>query len=387
MYFLNDIVMNIFSIMLLVILYAESKKHDVQASLQYKLYMQMLEVTILMLIVDILSRFDGNQGTIYPFINQTGNFLIFMMTPVMPSIWLLYAHNEVFQNEDKTKRFAIPICAAIGVNFVLLVISQFTGWYYYIDSGNVYHRGPFFLVSAFFTVALIIAALVLITVNRKKIEKKHYSTLVFFAIPPMVGIVLQILLYGWSLMLNSLVLSIFMVFLNIQNHSIHTDYLTGVFNRKKFEAYLNAKINSSTKKKTFSAILLDMDHFKAINDTYGHEMGDDALQLCVKLLRKSLKPKDFIARYGGDEFYIILDISDLAALEGIIARINDCIEEYNETGAQPYKLGFSIGYAVYDYQFAMKAEDFKNLLDKKMYENKQVKAKERNYSALEAVSD
>ena len=387
MYFLNDIVMNIFSIMLLVILYAESKKHDVQASLQYKLYMQMLNVTILMLIVDILSRFDGNQGTIYPLINQTGNFLIFALSPVMPSIWLLYAHNEVFQNEDKTKRFAIPICAAIGVNFVLLVISQFTGWYYYIDSGNVYHRGPFFLVSAFFTVALIIAALVLITVNRKKIEKKHYSTLVFFAIPPMVGIVLQILLYGWSLMLNSLVLSIFMVFLNIQNHSIHTDYLTGVFNRKKFEAYLNAKINSSTKKKTFSAILLDMDHFKAINDTYGHEMGDDALQLCVKLLRKSLRSKDFIARYGGDEFYIILDISDLAALEGIIARINDCIEEYNETGAQPYKLGFSIGYAVYDYQFAMKAEDFKNLLDKKMYENKQVKAKERNYSALEAVSD
>jgi len=126
MYFLNNVIMNIFSIMLLIILYTESKKHHVQASLQYKLYMQMLNVTILMLIVDILSRFDGNQGTIYPLINQTGNFLIFALSPVMPSIWLLYAHNEVFQNEDKTKRFAIPICAAIGVNFVLLVISQFT---------------------------------------------------------------------------------------------------------------------------------------------------------------------------------------------------------------------------------------------------------------------
>jgi diguanylate cyclase (GGDEF)-like protein len=387
MYFLNNVIMNVFSIMLLIILYTESKKHDVQASLQYKLYMLMLHVTILMLVVDIFSRFDGNQGTIYPLINQTGNFLIFMLSPVMPSIWLLYAHNEVFQNEDKTRRFAIPIFAVVGVNFMLLVISQFTGWYYYIDSANIYHRGPLFLMSAFFTVALIIAALVMITVNRKKIEKKHYSTLVFFAVPPMAGIVLQILLYGWSLMLNSLVLSIFMVFLNIQNHSIHTDYLTGVFNRKKFEAYLNAKINSSSKKKAFSAILLDMDHFKAINDTYGHEMGDDALQLCVKLLRKSLRSKDFIARYGGDEFYIILDISDIAALEGIIARINDCIEEYNETGAQPYNLGFSIGYAVYDCKSAMKAEDFKNLLDKKMYENKQAKAKERDYSALEAVSD
>jgi len=387
MYFLNDIVMNIFSIMLLVILYAESKKHDVQASLQYKLYMQMLEVTILMLIVDILSRFDGNQGTIYPFINQTGNFLIFMMTPVMPSIWLLYVHNEVFQNEDKTRRFAIPLYAVVGMNFVLLVISQFTGWYYYIDSGNVYHRGPLFLLSALFTVALIFAAFVLIMMNRKKIEKKHYSTLVFFAIPPMVGIVLQILLYGWSLMLNSLVLSLLMVFLNIQNHSIQTDYLTGVFNRKRFESYLNSKINSSSKKKTFSAILLDMDQFKAINDTYGHEMGDDALKTCVKLLSKNLRSKDFIARYGGDEFYIILETSDLAALERIIARINRSIEDYNKLGARPYNLGFSLGYAVYDYNSAMKAEDFKNLLDKKMYENKQAKGKEKNYSALGAVFD
>jgi diguanylate cyclase (GGDEF)-like protein len=386
MSFPNDIILNMFSIILLIILYIESRKHSVQASLHYKLYMQMLQVTIIMLVVDIFSRFDGNPGTIYPFINQTGNFLIFMLSPVLPSIWLLYSHNEVFQNEDKTRRFAITLYAVIAANFVLLVISQFTGWFYYIDSGNVYHRGPFFLMAAFLTVALIFAALILITVNRKKIEKKHYSALVFFAIPPMVGIVLQILLYGWSLMLNSLVLSLLMVFLNIQNHSIHTDYLTGVFNRKKFEAYLNAKINSSTKKKSFSAILLDMDNFKAINDTYGHEMGDDALQLCVKLLRKSLKPKDFIARYGGDEFYIILDISNLAALEGIIARINDCIEDYNESGAQPYNLGFSIGYEVYDYNSGMKAEDFKKMLDKKMYENKQTKAKERNY-ALEAVSD
>jgi len=182
-------------------------------------------------------------------------------------------------------------------------------------------------------------------------------------------------------------LSLLMVFLNIQNHSIQTDYLTGVFNRKRFESYLNSKINSSSKKKTFSAILLDMDQFKAINDTYGHEMGDDALQTCVKLLSKNLRSKDFIARYGGDEFYIILETSDLAALERIIARINRSIEDYNKLGARPYNLGFSLGYAVYDYNSAMKAEDFKNLLDKKMYENKQAKGKEKNYSALGAVFD
>ena len=382
MYFYDNVILNIFSILLLVILYNESRKHGVRASLHYKLYMQMLQATMLMLFVDILSRFDGNPGTVYPFINQAGNFLIFMLSPVLPSIWLLYAHCEVFQDEEKTKKLAIPLYGVIAVNFVMLMISQFTGWYYHIDSGNVYHRGPLFLISAAFTMALISAAFVLITMNRKKIEKKHYFSLVFFAIPPTAGIVLQILYYGWSLMLNSLVLSLLMVFLNIQNHSIYTDYLTGVFNRKKFDAYLDEKIASADEKKTFSAILMDMDHFKTINDTYGHESGDDALQLCVKLLRKCLRSKDFIARYGGDEFYIILDTSEPSALEGIVSRIQDCIESYNESGQQSYKLEFSIGYAVYDFRSGMQAEEFKKLLDKKMYEDKQSnKERERNCSA------
>jgi diguanylate cyclase (GGDEF)-like protein len=316
-------------------------------------------------------------------INHTGNFLIFMLSPVMPSIWLLYAHCEVFQDEEKTRKFAMPLYGVIAVNFVLLVISQFTGWFYYIDSGNVYHRGPLFLMSAAITMALIVYAFVLITVNRKKIEKKHYFALVFFAIPPTAGIALQILFYGWSLMLNSLVLSLLMVFLNIQNHSIYTDYLTGVFNRKKLDAYLEERISSASEKKTFSAILLDMDHFKTINDTYGHESGDDALQLCVKLLRKSLRSKDFIARYGGDEFFIILETTEPSALEGIVSRIQDCIESYNDSGVQSYRLGFSIGYAVYDCHSGMQAEEFKNLLDKKMYEDKlSNKERESDYSAF-----
>ncbi|HSN59195.1 MAG TPA: GGDEF domain-containing protein, partial [Clostridiaceae bacterium] len=158
--------------------------------------------------------------------------------------------------------------------------------------------------------------------------------------------------------------------------------------RKKLDAYLEERISSANEKKTFSAILMDMDHFKTINDTYGHESGDDALQICVKLLRKSLRSKDFIARYGGDEFFIVLDTSDPPALEGIVSRIYDCIESYNESGAQSYRLSFSIGYAVYDSYSGMQAEEFKNLLDKKMYEDKQSKKeKERDYCALEAVSD
>jgi diguanylate cyclase (GGDEF)-like protein len=289
----------------------------------------------------------------------------------------------VFQDEKKTRRLIYPLLAINVVNTVMVILNQFFGWYYYIDSDNIYHRGPLFLLSASFTVTLILVAFVLIIANRKKVEKKHYFSLVFFAVPPFVCIILQIIFYGISLMLNSVVLSLLMVSLNIQNRSMYTDYLTGVNNRKKLEIYLKEKISTSTEDKTFSAIMIDLNSFKSINDTFGHDMGDNALQVFAKLLNSCLRSNDFIARFGGDEFFIVLDISNRIDLEEIVHRINVCVEKYNESGDCPYKLYFSMGYAVYDYHSHMKAEEFQKQIDILMYENKQAnKEIRRNYSGI-----
>ena len=163
---------------------------------------------------------------------------------------------------------------------------------------------------------------------------------------------------------------------------MHTDYLTGVNNRKKLETYLKERINSSTKKKTFSAILIDLDNFKYVNDAFGHDMGDNALETSAKLLKSCIRSNDFIARFGGDEFCIVLDVSDRDNLEKTVCRINDCIEKYNESGIQPYKLGFSMGYDVYDYHSHMKVEEFQKHIDMLMYENKRAnKEIKKNYSS------
>ena len=118
----------------------------------------------------------------------------------------------------------------------------------------------------------------------------------------------QTLIYGVPFVLNSIVL-LLVVFLNIQNHILYTDYLTGVNNRKRLDAYLNEKVSLSAREKGFSAILIDIDNFKHINDTYGHNMGDEALESTANLLKTCLRTGDF-ARYGGDEFCVVLDVSD-----------------------------------------------------------------------------
>lgn len=368
----NNMIIDIYSIGILMIIYVFSLKNNEDESLQNKLYKGILKVTILMLSVDILSRFDGRPGTIYPIINQFGNFSIFLLSPVISSLWLFYVHDQVFQNVEKTKCLKYPIFIFNSINVALLLLTQIFGWYYYIDSDNIYHRGPLFLLATLMTSSLILAAFVLTILNRDKVDKKHYFSLLFFAIPPFICIILQIIFYGLSIVLNGIVFSILIVSLYLQNNNIYSDYLTGVYNRKKLELYLKQKINTSNADKTFSAIMLDLDNFKSINDNYGHDMGDRALQISAKLLSSCLHSNDFIARFGGDEFCIILDISDPIKLDEISARIDSCIEKYNNTSDQPYKLSFSMGCAVYDYHSNTNAEEFQKQIDRLMYDNKQI---------------
>ncbi|MPN40503.1 Response regulator PleD [bioreactor metagenome] len=167
-------------------------------------------------------------------------------------------------------------------------------------------------------------------------------------------------------------LSLLIVYFYIQDVGLNTDYLTGVFNRRLLDYYLQEKIKSSTKQKTFSAILIDLDDFKQINDTYGHDAGDKTLQEFVKLLRSGLRSTDFIARFGGDEFYVILDISDKITLEEVVQRIRDAAGGARlSQGIRP--IDFSMGYDIYDSASGMTAEDFKQHIDQLMYDEKKRK--------------
>jgi len=369
----NNIMINTYSIIILIIIYYHSVNHSDNDYFQHKLFTWIINATIIMLAIDIFSRFDGNSNTINSILNHFGNFTIFMLNLILPSFWLLYVHYQIFHEEEKTKKLFYPILIINLINLVVLILSQFFGWYYYIDSNNIYHRGPLFFFPVIVMTIFLIFIYIFIILNRKKIVKRNFYTLLFFTVPPFICLLLQAKFYGISLMLNGVVLSILVVFLNIQNHSIYTDFLTGVNNRNKLEIYLKEKVKLSTKTKTFSAIMIDLNDFKSINDTYGHDIGDEALQISVKLLKSCIRTKDFIARYGGDEFCIVLETCDINDLEVIISRMKSSFAKYNKYNNKPYKISFSCGYAVYDNNYHSNVEEFKIQIDKLMYKNKQAK--------------
>ncbi|MGB8700688.1 MAG: diguanylate cyclase [Thermosynechococcaceae cyanobacterium] len=89
------------------------------------------------------------------------------------------------------------------------------------------------------------------------------------------------------------------------------DGLTGVFNRREFNRRLKVELERSRREgHSVSLLMVDIDHFKKLNDTYGHQSGDDALRYVSKLLKREVRPGDQPARYGGEEFAVILPYAD-----------------------------------------------------------------------------
>jgi len=91
-----------------------------------------------------------------------------------------------------------------------------------------------------------------------------------------------------------------------------TDSLTGLYNRRYFETHLQKLLQKSEEsKKTLGVLLMDIDHFKSFNDTYGHGVGDDVLKIFAERVKDSLRSFDLVARLGGEEFVVILpDVSE-----------------------------------------------------------------------------
>lgn len=148
------------------------------------------------------------------------------------------------------------------------------------------------------------------------------------------------------------------------------DGLTKIPNHRHFQETLDKVLQKySQAHKPFGLLLMDIDHFKKFNDTYGHPVGDKVLQLVAATIARTIRPNDFVARYGGEEFTVILD-SDPAQLAQAAERIREAIEAQ----ALPHegnalKVTVSIGAACYPLDGTTKKELI-DLADQAMYHSK-----------------
>ncbi|KAF0865250.1 diguanylate cyclase [Pseudomonas sp. LD120] len=146
-----------------------------------------------------------------------------------------------------------------------------------------------------------------------------------------------------------------------------TDSLTGLLNHGSWKDLLHIKFHKCQQQQIEASIaLIDIDHFKAINDTYGHIIGDAVLRHLSSELRRNLRHDDLAGRYGGDEFCVILPRMSHQQAADIMERLRQVFNQYQHPDVSELKVSLSIGLAAFDTGFKDPAS-WLNAADKALY--------------------
>jgi diguanylate cyclase (GGDEF)-like protein len=150
-----------------------------------------------------------------------------------------------------------------------------------------------------------------------------------------------------------------------------TDPLTGLLNRRYFNELSGKEVTRARRHGlAFAVLMIDIDHFKRINDTFGHPVGDLAIKAVADACNNSLRPHDLLARYGGEEFVLTLPHSDEAGARVVAERIRQLVETI-EIATESGPLRFTVSVGVSIYQDGLALEQVVGRADEALYKAKQ----------------
>jgi len=296
--------------------------------------------------------------------------LQFIIILVPLSLWLSYLDEIILNDETEKKRKRIVYTIFNVFAAVIVFVNCFTGVLFTISENNFYSRGPAILWVTALNAVLFIGYLPSLWKYRKFINGRIYELILMLGVLPFLGAAVQLLFYGTPLIWPMMALVALAAHSLVEKDEIRRDSLTGLSSRIQMEGRAQFLLD---RRQSFSLILLDIDRFKNINDTYGHDEGDQALRVIANLLTKSIKQVDSAYRYAGDEFILIIECEDPDAAGRVIERLENNLQKYNKTSQKPYTLSFSAGTAYYDNKIGTSIVDLFTKADERMYQNKKIR--------------
>lgn len=369
------------AIISIVVWLNDTRKSRGPVMIGQKLFRLLLWVNMGAMLFDLIQVLFNGTSYKYSYLIETVSiFFYYLLYSLIAYIFTLYADYELYPDNNRFKKRAVIYSIPAVVMVVMCVASLWNGWYFFIDETNRYVRGSLFYIPTIISFGYILYILRMLTMYKREnlletnAQRDLYSRLFIFPMTPCLGAILQIMLPGSVWIFPGTTLAILINYIAIQNGYMARDHLTGLYNRSQLENFMNYQLKNLKKGNYFFLILLDLDKFKQINDTYGHVVGDDALIHAAKLLRGSCKRRsDYVARLGGDEFVIIGQCEDTEAVDMIIKRMHDVADDFNRTGKKPYNIYFSAGYVIYDGSDYATLDILLSEADRKMYEVKNAK--------------
>jgi diguanylate cyclase (GGDEF)-like protein len=340
---------------------------------------RMVFAIITILVIDAVCWLSD--GAVFPYARQFKHLietLYFIFNICIPYLWAVYV-DTVLKKDDEAIRARIRILAIPLVLFVaLLIVNLKHGMIFYIDEQNFYHRGSWFLLTACLSFAYLAYATVraLREAARHKGDSdgKQYYMMAAFIIPPVIGGIIQTLYYGINSIWISTVISVILYYIDMLNRQISTEPLTGLNNRAEMNKYLRRESRDPGRPELLAMLIMDVDRFKEVNDTYGHYYGDRMLIAVADILKSACKNTPaFLARIGGDEFCIVYPAESIEAVEGLIGKIQLNIANWNAAHLERIPMSLSLGYSVWDPENDKDIDALYRRADQKMYEAKRAK--------------
>ncbi|HPF86470.1 MAG TPA: GGDEF domain-containing protein [Candidatus Limiplasma sp.] len=356
----------LFSVFLNLIMYFFLYRQKAIQSYSTKLYRSFILSVAIAGFFEVFSWIfaDTDNTALIP-LNYICNLLFFSCNILPVAMGLRYLDFLIFASKGKNKKrfylYLIPVYVNLGFVLCNLV---WDGLLFSIDSANVYHRGIGVYIGNVFAILFASAVIIGFFRNKQMITGRITQIILTLILLPVLGTVLQTLFYGLSLGIPAYTLALFITFLLMERCELQKDPLTLLNSRIQMESRLQYKLKSQ---EPFTAIMIDVDGFKHINDEYGHTTGDIVLKDVSKILLSGANYEDFVCRFGGDEFFVILE-SPQDIGQSYIRRIDQVLREYS--ARQPFATTLSYGAVYVDNSERYQVEDLIRTTDLLMYQNK-----------------
>jgi diguanylate cyclase (GGDEF)-like protein len=316
----------------------------------------MIYSYFVMLVSDIFySLVQGRFIAVPLWLNYVFNFLTLVSISFGCYFWFRFVEARLrphfYHQKIADWLFLLPLVFIIISDFV----SIFTGWLFTVTPEGVYAEvDPLFAwvqgsVNYFYLVLPTIYSIYRAFKSRSRIEKVECWIYAAYMVAPLLSGILEEYIPTVPILALNIFLIIHIIFLTIQNMQIYNDALTDLNNRRHLNQFLEERLPQASPDHPLVLFMLDVNGFKAINDTHGHVEGDYALKLIGSVLKQiGAEYGGFPARYGGDEFCLVIDKSK-ASPDAIAQRINQVLADKQTNPNERhfvFPVSLSLGYAV-----------------------------------------
>lgn len=331
-----------------------------------KAYNFLLIVTFIATINETLSFIiDARPGFIFYILQYISNTICTDASVIVGYCWCLFVEYHIYRNTNRIKKKSRILAIPLIITTILLIINLFgNGIIFSISEKNKYMRGLFsyaVYVAVFF---YYIESIWTVKTTKNDSILVEFFPIYYFVVPCMIGTIIQGLFFGIAVGWLCVAIAFILIYIEFQISNSFIDDLSGLYNRKYMNHYLNKLQNA--KNKHVYGFLLDVNDFKVINDTYGHLSGDRAIIHIGKILQNTIGNGCVAIRMGGDEFVIFANFKTNEEALALKKRIEQNVRQFNIHSKEPFHLSFSIGIAKYNGNI----DTFLSAMDDSMYEAK-----------------